>query len=296
MKRFRHWTTGITVLLTGILFPLRSQLTVPQLKAYQVIPRTSPDKADYGLSGTCKAGVSRILLSVINQRNGAPIGTFQRRDIGASVSGASWNASVKELPVGGEYAFIFYSTDAQNTAADSVLVQHLLVGDIWLCAGQSNMLQKTPPNPDPDHVHVRMLFKGNGPMTGTVPDTGKWTNDMATGPATTFGGELYSTTGIPVGIILGASGNTSISDWFAPPQRPIFTILKNLVTPVCDFSISGFLWYQGENEDQQDTWALRYFTKSIPLRDTVRALAKNPHLPVLAVQLESWDGGGDSAS
>jgi hypothetical protein len=68
-----------------------------------------------------------------------------------------------------------------------------------------------------------------------------------------------------------------------------------LVSAACNFKINGFLWYQGENEDQQDTWASRYFVKFKPLRDTVRSLSKNPNLPVIAVQLESWDGGGKYA-
>lgn len=269
-----------------------AQLTIPSLKEYQVISRTSSDKADYVVSGTCVSSTNKILLDLTNQDDSSTVGDFSNFDISATVQGTSWNARLQQLPIGGEYKAKFKALNGSGTITDSATIQHILVGEIWLASGQSNMQQVSPSNSDPKHVHVRQLYRGSGPTVGLSADTSRWGNGNITGPGMTFGIEYYKQTGIPVGILLCASGNTSINDWFAPPQRPLFTMMVNLVKSACDFKINGFLWYQGENEDQQDTWALRYFTKFLPFRDSIRVHAKNPELPVLAVQLESWNGGG----
>lgn len=271
--------------------PVQSEISISSLKDYQVISRTSADKADLQVDGICINGTSRILMNVTNQDDNTLISAFSDIDIAATIQDTLWRGQLKGLPVGGEYKITFKAITG-STITDSVTVQHILVGEIWLASGQSNMQQVSPSNTDPKHVHVRSLYSGSGATPGSGNDNSKWSNGNVTGPAMTFGIEYYNQTRIPVGILLCASGGTSINDWFAPPARPLFSMMAKLVTSVCDFKINGFFWYQGENEDQQDTWAQRYFTKFIPLRDTVRALSGNPKLPVLAVQLESWDGEG----
>jgi hypothetical protein len=272
-------------------FIAQTQTTVSNLTAYQVISRTSLTSANFDISGTCKSTAAKIQLSLTSQDADSVIKPFAWKDITAIVSGTSWSAQLTGLPVGGEYKARFRSLDAQSNVLDSSsIIQHLLVGDVWLAAGQSNMQKPGGSNPDRKHVHVRSLWFGSGATIGSGVDTSHWNCDTITGPCFSFGGKLFSLTGVPVGIVFSAAGNTSINDWFGSPQRPLFSMTAKLVTTACKFKLNGFLWYQGENEDQQDTWASRYFVKAKPLRDTVRALANNPTLPFIAVQLESWDG------
>ena len=269
----------------------QAQTTVSNLTAYEVISRTSLTAANYDISGTCKSAAAKIQFFLTNQDNDSIIQPFAWKDIAATVSGTSWSAQLTGLPVGGEYKACFRCLDAQGNVLDSSsIIQHLLVGDVWLAAGQSNMQKPGGSNPNRQHVHVRSLWFGSGATTGSGVDTSHWNIDTITGPCFSFGGRLFSLTGVPVGIIFSAAGNTSINDWFGSPQRPLFSMTAKLVTAACKFRINGCLWYQGENEDQQDTWASCYFMKVKPFRDTIRALANNPNLPFIAVQLESWDG------
>lgn len=272
--------------------PISAQITVPLIKDYMVISRTSVDKADIKVSGICVSGTAKIKLDINGQDDGAAVGSFSNVDLPATIQGTNWSADLTGLPVGGEYKVKFKALNESGAVTDSVTVQHILVGDVWLASGQSNLQQQAPNNTDTKHVHVRLLYQGSGATVDTIKKPGDWSSGNLTGPCNTFGMEYYKQIGVPIGILLDASGGTSINDWFAPPDRPLFNRMRTLVDSTCGFRINGFLWYQGENEDQQDTWALRYFEKFIPLRDTVRSLAKNPKLPILAVQLESWDGGG----
>jgi hypothetical protein len=292
---FRSMAAGIVV--SGFLFhSALAQMTVSNIFNYQVIPRTSLTTADFAAAGACKNTTSKIEIYLTRQDQDSVVPTFEWKDVAATVTGTSWSATITGLPVGGEYIAQFRSLNAQGAALDSSAgIHNLLVGDVWLAAGQSNMEQAAGKNLDAKHVHVRCLWFGSGATPYSGNDTSHWSSDTLWGPCMSFGAKLYSLTGVPVGILFSAAGGTSINDWFAPPQRPLFSMTQRLMNSACKFKINGFLWYQGENEDQQDTWASRYFVKFKPLRDTVRLLANNPNLPVLAVQLESWDGGGKYA-
>jgi hypothetical protein len=107
-----------------------------------------------------------------------------------------------------------------------------------------------------------------------------------------MGNRLYALTGVPIGIIYAAQGGTSLTDWFFAPGNNLFTTMSNFVRSSVNWKVGGFEWYQGENEDQQDTWAERYVTKFSRMRDSIRTLSGNRHLPTIVVQLESWDGLG----
>jgi hypothetical protein len=102
--------------------------------------------------------------------------------------------------------------------------------------------------------------------------------------------KIYTLTGVPIGIVYAASGGTSLTDWFFAPGNNLFSSMSKFVRTAVNWKVGGFLWYQGENEDQQDTWALRYFLKFGKMRDSIRTLSGNAKLPTIVVQLESWDG------
>ena len=299
MKLFQLSGISSVVIITLALFflPVQAQITVSNLVRYQVIQRdTTSATASYTATGTCRAGTSKILLNLTSQDSNKVIGTFLWLEIPATVTGSTWSATLLKIPVGGEYKAQFRALDASGMLLDSsAVVQNLLVGDVWLTSGQSNMQAASTTNSDPKHVHVRVVWYGSGAGTTSIADTSHWSAGNASGPTMSFANKLYTLTGVPIGIIYSAAGGTSLNDWFGAPNRPLFSMTSRFVKTVCNWKIGGFLWYQGENEDQQDTWALGYSRKFKPMRDSIRTLAGNPKLPVLAVQLESWNGGGTYA-
>jgi hypothetical protein len=269
----------------------RAQLTVTHTVAYQVIQRDTGTKvATWTDSGDCRTGTTKIQLQVVSQKDGSAVGDFAWKDLSdVAVTGTRWKGTVAGLPVGGEYRARFRALGSTGLPTDSsASIEHVLVGDVWFCAGQSNMQQDPGVQLDTAHVHTRVLWSSQPADT----EGARWGKTRTTGPTTSFGNRLYAKTGVPVGIVFAAKGGTSIDDWFyVDTLTPLFVSASRFLDKgVAGWKIGGFLWYQGENEDQQDTWASRYMVKFSRLRDTVRKLSNNAHLPVIAVQLESWDG------
>lgn len=283
--------------LAGGLFVLApvawGQLTTSQLVKYQVLQREPGTLfATHTDSGNCRAGTTKIQFRLQNQSTGEVVAGFDWKDLSnSSISGTRWKGDVASLPVGGEYKAQFRALGAGGSVTDnSTLIENLLVGDVWFCAGQSNMMGEAGTTLNSSKVHTRILWSAQPGAT----ETAGWGTTLAKGPSTSFGNKLAALTGIPIGIIYAAQGGTSLYDWFYKSPTNIFASAdKFMKAGPSGWKIGGFLWYQGENEDQQDTWALRYFAKFGQARDRIRSLSGNSKLPTVVVQLESWDGVTD---
>lgn len=291
--KLSHFPVVLAIAVASFVHSAHAQLTVSNMVRYQVIQRDSGSMtATFVDSGDCKSGTTKIQIRLQNQGDGEVVGSFAWKDLAnQSVSGTRWKGAIAGLPVGGEYKAQLRALDAGGNVVDSSsVIERLLVGDVWLCAGQSNMQQDGGTKLDTAGVHTRILWNSDPGKTEATP----WGTSLTKGPTASFANRLRTLTGIPVGIVYGAKGGTSISDWFYSRDSTgnnLFTKMSGFLDKgVGGWKIGGFLWYQGENEDQQDTWAQRYFVKFSRLRDTVRLLSGNRKLPVIAVQLESWDG------
>ncbi len=296
-KYLKHLSAILVVVSSAAVFPVQAQLTVTNLLQYQVIQRdTNSSTATYTVTGTCRAGTDTIRFNLSNQTSGAVIGSFSWVAVPTSVTGTTWSATLSGLPIGGEYSAKFRAINGSGTITDSTAaIPHLLVGDIWLCAGQSNMQVGGPSsNPDPVHIHVRVVLNQSGPHFNTNGDTSHWGNGYVMGPCMSFGSTIYTKTGVPVGIIYSAAGGTMLNSW----DTSLFVNTKTYVKAACNWKIGGFLWYQGEAEDTTDTFSLQYQSKF----DTIflshmrtpgdPIYTGNSKLPACAVQLESWTGTG----
>jgi len=162
MRTFR---TSRALLLSAVVaaaffHAAQAQLTVSNVLQYQVIQRDSTSStATFQDSGTCRSGTTRFQILLLNQSDNSVVAGFSWTELSAvTVNGTAWRATMSGLPVGGEYIARFRALNGSGTITDSsASIQHLLVGDIWLCAGQSNMQQAGGSNTDPTHVHVRLL-------------------------------------------------------------------------------------------------------------------------------------------
>lgn len=281
----------VSAMMAGLLSQAApAQLTISNLVRYQVVQRdANAMTATFADSGACPAATAKIQLRLTKQSDGAVVGAFAWKDlVNVSVTGTKWKGTFPALPVGGEYKAQLRALDGTGAVIDSTaVIDRLLVGDVWLCSGQSNMQQDPGTKLDTNFVHTRVIWASEPGTKEGKP----WGTTVTNGPSTSFGNQLASLTGIPVGIVYAAKGGTSITDWFYTADSGLFHKMSRFLDKgIAGWKIGGFLWYQGENEDQQDTWATRYFAKFSRMRDTIRALSGNPKLPMIAVQLESWDG------
>jgi len=142
-----------------------------------------------------------------------------------------WIVHLSAMPVSAEPRTLTVNSTADN---QSVIVQDVLVGDVWLCSGQSNMemgigaCNATNDIAQANFPHIRLLtvprLIANSP-TQTLecrwlpcsPETvtkGLWGGFSAAGFF--FGRELYQQLSIPIGLIHSSWGGTVAEAWTSP--------------------------------------------------------------------------------
>jgi len=186
-------------------------------------------------------------------------------------------ASVNEVPVG-KTMTVTCEKEGRKTSKE---INDLLVGDVWLCAGQSNMAGKLrrAPAEKADYPALRQLV---------APDTGPW---LVCNPETApefkrvcfyFARRLQSGALVPVGIINAAVGGSNIESWLN--QKPFETggNYVKFIEPLVGFGLRGVIWYQGESNEKDKR---EYLPKLTSLITGWRAVWKQGDFPVYFVQL-----------
>jgi sialate O-acetylesterase len=112
------------------------------------------------------------------------------------------------------------STTGESATAESLNFSNLLVGDVWICSGQSNMQLQLRAVPEvaalvPSAKHIRSFeVKHQVAMTEQSRLQGQWLEEVPNSAvAFSFAYFLEEASDAPVGIILAAWGSSSIEAW-----------------------------------------------------------------------------------
>ena len=141
----------------------------------------------------------------------------------AATAGADgkWQVMLEPLAAGGPH-------ELKAKGKNEVTFKDVLVGEVWICSGQSNMQQSVNGSTDPDleraaanYPKLRMI---NFPQVGTQDPV--WTHPerkwMVCTPETVggfsavgyfFGRQLHQTLDVPVGLINNAWGGSACEAW-----------------------------------------------------------------------------------
>lgn len=274
------------------------------LTDYQVFQRGPANTADLRAEGTATGADGRAIEARV-LKAGMTLAGFGWRAVGQG-SGGKWWAEIKALPAGGPYKIEFRAAGA----APSASVAGVLVGDLWVLAGQSNMegvgnLENLPlPSAmvnsldmtdtwvvaeDPlhrfvdaaDKVHWRKNAKGEiARLEGE--ELRKWiaARRKGAGPGLPFALEMVRRTGVPVGLIPCAHGGTSMDQW-SPNLKDrggesLYGAMLRRIR-LAGGRVRGVLWYQGESDASE---------KAAPLfeekfRRFIQQLRQDTGLPTL---------------
>jgi sialate O-acetylesterase len=149
-----------------------------------------------------------------------------------------WEQYLPPQPVGGPH------TISVQTADSSVKVRNVLFGDVWLCAGQSNMetpVSRVMPlfgdeirsyaNPHIRYVKIPLAFHFHGERSDIPPCRWEYlTPETAlsfSAVAYFFAREMYERTHVPVGIINSAVGGSPAEAWMSEEALQGFPALLN---------------------------------------------------------------------
>ncbi|OYW82677.1 MAG: hypothetical protein B7Z26_02610 [Asticcacaulis sp. 32-58-5] len=217
----------------------------------------------------------------------APV-TVELSDTKVSVTAdakGQWSATLPATKAGGPHTLT--ATSGTETAA----LNDVVMGDVWLCSGQSNMEFQTKyatnayneiqnsANPDIRFVTVERDAQAN-PLE-TLPKRLEW---RAVGPDTTgdtsavcyyMAKELQKTQKVPIGMIRSSWGGTTIQSWMSEPAlRELKTYDQGLETlktysrdeakATAEWQAIMLDWWQANEPDAKlkATWATRDFDDS----------------------------------
>ncbi|WP_010586254.1 sialate O-acetylesterase [Schlesneria paludicola] len=159
--------------------------------------------------GTADAGEA-VTVSVDKQTHSA-----------TAAADGTWNVMLEPLAVGGPY-------ELTVKGKNEVKFTDILVGEVWVCSGQSNMQWSVKQSNDPDleklaakYPKIRMI---NFPQVGTQSpiwshDDRRWkvctpeTVDDFSAVGYFFARQLYETLGVPIGMINNAWGGSACEAW-----------------------------------------------------------------------------------
>lgn len=283
---------------------------------YQVFQRGFNGKADIKISGTAtdadgKQVEARLLRGIV------PIFGLTWKKYGAIANG-KWEATLASVPTGGPYKLEVRVEGTKNTTQ----VESLLVGDLWVLAGQSNMegvgnlefvqapddkvhtidmvnerwqIAEEPLHNIPgavDRVHWPLnAEKQPVRYTDAKLDEYNRNRKKGAGLGIPFGIAYVKGTDIPVGLIPCAHGGTSMNQWDpakydpASPGDSLYGAMirrVNLASP--GGRVKGVLWYQGESETTP-TLAPLFQDKFEKFIARVRQDFNDPSLPFYYVQI-----------
>jgi sialate O-acetylesterase len=164
----------------------------------------------------------------------------------------------------------------------AIAVRDILVGEVWLCSGQSNMewpvastLSPTPEILRADHPGIRLFLVPKRLADRPLEDVeAKWQvcSPKTVGPfsavAYYFGLELHQKLGVPVGLVESAWGGSDIEPW-TPPAGFVAVPEVQSILAAQEAKNSEYRQELKKSLPLWETW----------LRETQKALTANTVLP-----------------
>lgn len=222
------------------------------------------------------------------------ITSWDKKSYSATVNQeGNFSLKVQTPKAGGPYEITFAtatpsksSTPSSGLAFDFTL-RNVMIGEVWICAGQSNMeMQMKGFKQQPVEGTTEELLRCKDPQlrlftvkrhVSLTPEwdvTGQWNeansasvrNFSAT--AYYFGKALRQTLDVPVGLIVTSWGGSACEAWMAPEWLKAFPKVQQTITeedlkkleqrcpsalyfgqlkPLTGYTMRGAIWYQGED-------------------------------------------------
>lgn len=195
-----------------------------------------------------------------------------------------WEALLPTGKAGGPYTLTIISQNSTKT------LKNILLGEVWLCSGQSNMewraqigiKNKEEEIVQADYPQIRLFNVPNCGSDSPQEDCdGNWvectpeTMPLHSAVSYFFGRELHKQLNVPIGLITAEWGGTPAEvwlpkervegDWLLQANKPTQTydmwptqsgvLYNQMINPIIDYRLAGCIWYQGEsNVDKYATY------------------------------------------
>lgn len=240
-------------------------------------------------------------------------------------SDGKWIVSLDKLAAGGPHTITI-------NGSSEISLKNVLVGEVWLCSGQSNMEWTVQNSNNPQEEiansthprirHIKFPHRPSAKPEDNIPSTG-WQESApkTTGAFTAvgyyFARHLQAELDVPIGLIGSNWGGTRIEPWTSPSGFKSVPALKSIADNLNDYPAvnskgqvqhqSALALYNGMIHNFRDfnfqgaIWyqgesnrgdGMMYYEKKTALINGWRDVFKSPDMPFLFVQLAPYTYGG----
>jgi len=201
-----------------------------------------------------------------------------------------WKAKISTPAAGGPYTITI------KGRSNSIVLENILIGEVWICSGQSNMemsntqqIKEEGPKSNNDKIRFFNVAK----KTAEYPQDhaeGQWitcneeTLKRFSAAGYFFGKKLQTELNVPIGLIQSAWSGTPVELWEPvevidsdPVMKEAATKIRDvtyrpnkpgliynaMIYPIANYTIAGTIWYQGEGNTARASAYEKMFTGMI---------------------------------
>ena len=234
-----------------------------------------------------------------------------------------WKVQLDALPASFEPKSM---TVSSVNGDQTVKIGDILIGEVWLCSGQSNMRWNVAEAKDAEQEtrqayfpQVRLFRVPPSACSEPLDDvTANWQLCLPQSVGSFsavgyfFGRKLHEDLKVPVGLVQLAFGGTPVASFMdketventafnhliyehdkkqmgaknQKPNRISSHCYNAMVHPMIPFAARGVIWYQGEANASTPKPYIQWYTDYVKM---MRQKFNNPDMPFYHVQLAGWD-------
>jgi len=210
-------------------------------------------------------------------------------------AGGKWEVKLNPMTTSAESRKLVVQSEVLERKVE---VADVLVGEVWLGSGQSNMGLQVQSVRDfqKERAAAKLplirMFKAESPSATTpqLDTIGQWSvcspKTVGSFSATLFffGRELYAALGVPIGLINSSLASTPIESWIASDAQDRVPELNNpiqkqnrrnesgrqfnsRIAPLIPYALRGVVWYQGERNTRAGAHSPYQYQLSLLVND-----------------------------
>ncbi|MCH2065477.1 MAG: hypothetical protein MK194_17340 [Roseibacillus sp.] len=264
------------------------------------------------LTGNADVELPNIFGNHMVLQRGAPLHIWGTADEGEKVSikfgprtftattdeDGSWEIGLPSLKSDGGKSHKM-TIKGKNT----IVLENILIGDVWIGSGQSNMEwslngseRKDEFVKDANHPGIRLFHipkkQFDTPQTDVEAQWKPCTSSTIPNFSAVlyhFGKTVHADQKVPIGLINSSWGGSPIEPWTVT-DKGSGKMYNGMIAPIVNFPVTGTIWYQGETNCLHKN-GLAYTGKMKDLIEGWRSVFNNGNMPFYFVQIAPWSGG-----